>query len=158
MINGRAHLPPQNSYSLLWRGPFETDLAETCHYNGVGLLVYSPLAGGALSGKYLSGLAPSKSRFTLFEGYMARYNQSLAKETTQKYVDVAKKHGISPTELALRFCKGRWFVAGSGSTIIGATSMEQLKANINAFSGDLTPEILADIQEIYKRSRDPATN
>lgn len=94
----------QNSYSLLVRGAYETDLAETCApYNGdVGLLAYSPLAGGVLSGKYIKpGGAPATSRLNLFEGYMDRYNKSLAREAVGKYCEVAEKHGLTPTQLAL---------------------------------------------------------
>lgn len=78
----------QNAYSLLVRVPFETDLAETCRRNSVGLLAYSPLAGGALSGKYI-GNNPEKARFNLFPGYMARYNASLAKDAVADYVEVS---------------------------------------------------------------------
>ena len=91
----------QNSYSLLVRTPYETDLAETCckaHLN-VGLLAYSPLAGGALTGKYADGTASSKARFNLFEGYMARYMKSLAREAVLAYCDVAKKYGMTPATL-----------------------------------------------------------
>ena len=90
----------------------------------VGLLAYSPLAGGALSGKYIDGSEASleKSRFKVFNNYMARYSQSLAKEAVAAYAAVARKHGLTPTELALAWCKSRWFVA---STIIGATQMDQ---------------------------------
>jgi aryl-alcohol dehydrogenase-like predicted oxidoreductase len=149
----------QNSYSLLNRGPFETDLAETCapRNGNVSLLAYSPLAGGALSGKYASGDAPAGSRFKLFEGYMARFNRSLSREAVQQYVDVAAKHGMTPTELALAFCRSRPFVC---STIIGATSLAQLKSNIDVFeSGELLDKaVLADVAAVYKRFRDPATD
>lgn len=79
---------------------------------------------------------------------MERYVNSLAQEAVARYADVAKRHGLTATQLALAFCKSRWFVT---STIIGATSLEQLKENIDAFAVDLSDEALADIQEVYKR-------
>lgn len=150
----------QNSYSLLVRTAFETDLAEVCapRQCNVGLLAYSPLAGGALTGKYIgagSDERTKKSRFNLFPGYMARYNKSLAQEAVAAYVDVANKHGLTPAELAIGFCRSRWFVA---STIIGATTMDQLKENISAFDVDMTQECLDDIDAVYRRFRDPAFN
>jgi aryl-alcohol dehydrogenase-like predicted oxidoreductase len=149
----------QNSYSLLVRGPFETDLAEVCapsHCN-VSLLAYSPLAGGSLSHKYVPGneAAVEKARFTLFKGYMARYQQSLARQAVEQYAAVAQKHGMTPATLALAWCKSRWFVA---STIIGATTMEQLAENIAAFDTDLSEECLADVDAVFRRFRDPAFN
>jgi len=146
----------QNSYSLLVRTAYETDLAETCckRYANVSLLAYSPLAGGVLSGKYLDGEVPN-ARFSMFPGYMARYRNSDTEEATKQYVAVAKKHGLTPTQLALAWCKSQWFVT---SSIIGATSLEQLKENIDAFSLDLGDEVLKDIQAVYKRYRDPTVN
>lgn len=148
----------QNSYSLLVRGAFETDLAEVCapRQCNVGLLAYSPLAGGALTGKYIEGgKAVEKARMNIFQGYMARYQKSLAREAVGEYVAVAKKHGLTPTQLALAWCQSRWFVA---STIIGATGMEQLRENIEAFDVELSEECLADIDAVYRRYRDPAFN
>ncbi|GJX05239.1 NAD(P)-linked oxidoreductase superfamily protein [Tanacetum coccineum] len=150
----------QNSYSLLVRCKFEVDLVEVCHPNNcnVGLLCYSPLAGGALSGKYLDSdsEAAKRGRFQLFPGYMERYNKSIAKEATAQYIDVAKKHGLSPVELALGFVRDRPFMT---STIIGATSVEQLKEDIDAFlttERPLSPDVMADIEIIFKRYKDPA--
>lgn len=145
----------QNSYSLLVRGSFETDLAEVCapRQMNVGLLAYSPLAGGSLSGKYIKGNDP-KARFNLFPGYMERFNKSLAREAVAEYAAIAQKYGITPTQLALAFCKSRWFVA---STIIGATSLPQLKENVEAFDVELSAECLEDIQTIFKKYRDPST-
>lgn len=149
----------QNSYSLLVRGPFETDLVEVCapRQNNVSLLAYSPLAGGSLTGKYITGdeSTLSKSRFNLFANYMQRYQQSLAREAVAAYVDVAKTHGLTPTQLALAWCKSRWFVT---SSIIGATTMDQLRENIGAFDIELTEECIFDIGGVYKRYRDPAFN
>uniref|UniRef100_A0A0E0NY70 NADP-dependent oxidoreductase domain-containing protein n=1 Tax=Oryza rufipogon TaxID=4529 RepID=A0A0E0NY70_ORYRU len=149
----------QNSYSLIVRCHFEVDLVEVCHPNNcnVGLLAYSPLAGGVLTGKYIDTNPDisKKSRLNLFPGYMERYNASLAKEATNEYVKLAKKHGLTPVQLALGFVRDRPFTA---STIIGATTMDQLKENIDAFTSaprPLAPEVLDDIESLFKRYRDP---
>merc|ERR1712203_1066700 len=147
----------QNSYSLLVRTAYETDLAEVCSPRccDVGLLAYSPLAGGTLSGKYLGEAPPPGARLNLFPGYMERYRNSDSEAATRAYAELARKHGLSPTELALAWCKQRWCVT---SSIIGATSVEQLKENIDAFQVELSEEVLDDIQLIYKRYRDPTIN
>ncbi|KAJ0803128.1 putative aldo-keto reductase, NADP-dependent oxidoreductase domain-containing protein [Helianthus annuus] len=149
----------QNNYSLLVRCQFETDLVEVCHPKNcnVGLLCYSPLAGGALSGKYLDSEseAAKKGRLQLFPGYMERYNKSISKEATAQYIEMAKKHGLSPVELALGFVRDRPFMT---STIIGATSLEQLKEDMDAFlttERPLSPDVMADIETIFKRYKDP---
>nr|GEX80079.1 NAD(P)-linked oxidoreductase superfamily protein [Tanacetum cinerariifolium] len=149
----------QNSYSLLARCKFEVDLVEVCHPKNcnVGFLSYSPLGGGALSGKYLDpdSEAAKKGRLQLFPGYMERYNKSIAKEATAQYIEVAKKHGLSPVELALGFVRDRPFMT---STIIGATSVEQLKEDIDAFlmtERPLSPDVMTDIETVFKRYKDP---
>ncbi|CAG9466509.1 unnamed protein product [Pedinophyceae sp. YPF-701] len=145
----------QNVYHLMARGAFETDLAEACapsNYN-VGLLAYSPLAGGALSGKYLAADPPKDSRLNLFPGFMERYKASHAARATAKYVEVAQKHGVTPTELALAYVKSRWFVA---SSIIGATKMDQLKEDIGAFTVELPDECLADVEAVHLDFTDPS--
>jgi len=146
----------QNSYSLLVRTAFETDLAEVCckRNANVGLLAYSPLAGGALSGKYISGDSDG-SRLTLFPGFMDRYKNSASEEATREYLSVAQKHGLTPVQLALAWCKSRWFVT---SSIIGATSVQQLKEDLDAFSVDAPSEAMDDIQHIYRRYKDPTLN
>uniref|UniRef100_A0ACD5W7U5 Uncharacterized protein n=1 Tax=Avena sativa TaxID=4498 RepID=A0ACD5W7U5_AVESA len=150
----------QNSYSLIVRCRFEVDLVEVCHPNNcnVGLLAYSPLAGGVLSGKYLNANSgdAKRSRLNLFPGYMERYNASLAKEATGEYVKLAKKHGLTPVQLALGFVRDRPFTA---STIIGATTMDQLKENIDAFTSTPRPlpsQVLDDIETLFKKYKDPA--
>ncbi|KAF8062037.1 tas [Scenedesmus sp. PABB004] len=145
----------QNCYHLLQRSNYETDLAETCRRHEVSLLAYSPLAGGALSGKYLVDDPPKTARFNLFPGYMERYNKSLARVATEEYVKVANKHGLTPTQLALAWCRSRWFVA---SSIIGATSLAQLKENLAAFSVPLSPEAIDDVNAVYRKFRDPPTS
>ncbi|XP_019051965.1 PREDICTED: uncharacterized protein LOC104589985 [Nelumbo nucifera] len=150
----------QNSYSLLVRCKFEIDLVEVCHPNNcnIGLLAYSPLGGGSLTGKYLdiTSEAAKKGRLNLFPGYMERYNKSIAKEATELYIQLAKKHGLTPVQLALGYVRDRPFVT---SSIIGATSVDQLKEDIDAFlttERPLPPEIMSDIETIFKRYKDPA--
>ncbi|KAL7251454.1 hypothetical protein ACSBR1_013313 [Camellia fascicularis] len=150
----------QNSYSLLVRCKFEADLVEVCHPNNcnIGLLAYSPLGGGSLSGKYIDidSEAAKRGRLNLFPGYMERYNRSIAKEATIKYIEVAKKHGLTLIELALGFARDRPFMT---SSIIGATSVNQLKEDIDAFlttQRPFPPEVMADIETVFKRYKDPA--
>ncbi|KAL1188815.1 putative voltage-gated potassium channel subunit beta [Cardamine amara subsp. amara] len=150
----------QNGYNLLVRSRFEVDLVEVCHPKNcnVGLLAYSPLGGGSLSGKYLGSdtEATKNARLNLFPGYMERYKGSLAKEATVQYIEVGKKHGLTPVELALGFVRGRPFVT---STIIGATSVEQLKEDIDAFlmtERPFSPEVMADIDAVFRRFKDPS--
>ncbi|EOY06055.1 NAD(P)-linked oxidoreductase superfamily protein isoform 1 [Theobroma cacao] len=149
----------QNSYSLLVRR-FEVDLIEVCHPNNcnIGLLSYSPLGGGTLSGKYLdiNSEAAKKGRLNLFPGYMERYNKSISKEATIQYIETAKKHGLTPVQLALGFVRDRPFMT---SSIIGATSVDQLKEDIDAFlttERPLLPEVMEDIEAVFKRYKDPA--
>ncbi|XP_031484445.1 uncharacterized protein LOC116253653 [Nymphaea colorata] len=150
----------QNNYSLLFRCKFEVDLAEVCHPNNcnIGLLAYSPLGGGTLSGKYLDidSEAAKKGRLNLFPGYMERYISSLAKEVTELYVQLAKKHGLTPTQLALGFVRDRPFMT---SSIIGATSLEQLKEDLDVYAlpRPLPPEVLSGVEDIFKRYKDPST-
>lgn len=143
----------QNVYNLLTRQPFEVHLAETCRKHNVALMAYSPLAGGALSGKYIGVDSVPNARFTLFPGYMERYNRSAAKLAVAEYAELASKHGLTMTQLALAWCRSRWFVS---STIIGATSMDQLKENLQAFELTLSDEVLTGIDEIFRKYKDPA--
>lgn len=148
----------QNSYSLITRTDYESGgLAETCspRNENIGLLAYSPLAGGILTGKYNVLTPDPNARLNLFTGYMARYKQSLASDAVAEYEKVAKKHGFSTTELALAWCYQSPHVA---STIIGATTQGQLNENLNAYAmkDKITEEVLADIETVYKRYKDPA--
>ncbi|KAH7845218.1 hypothetical protein Vadar_005330 [Vaccinium darrowii] len=150
----------QNSYSLLVRCKFEIDLVEVCHPNNcnIGLLAYSPLGGGSLTGKYIDieSEAAKRGRINLFPGYMERYNRSVAKEATIKYIEVAKKHGLTLVQLSLGFARDRPFMT---SSIIGATSVDQLKEDIDAFlttERPLPPEVMADIEDVFRRYKDPA--
>ncbi|KAI5649572.1 hypothetical protein M9H77_35577 [Catharanthus roseus] len=150
----------QNSYSLLVRCKFEIDLVEVCHPNNcnVGLLAYSPLAGGSLTGKYLDldSEVAKKGRLNLFPSYMERYNTSTSREATVKYIEVGKKYGLTPVELALAFVRDRPFVT---SSIIGATSVDQLKEDIDAVLSverPLPSELMDEIESIFKRYKDPS--
>uniref|UniRef100_A0A803LMQ6 NADP-dependent oxidoreductase domain-containing protein n=1 Tax=Chenopodium quinoa TaxID=63459 RepID=A0A803LMQ6_CHEQI len=145
----------QNCYNLLTR----SDLVEVCHPNNhnISLLAYSPLAGGNLTGKYLDPdcLAAKKGRLNLFPGYMERYINPYAKVVTAKYVELAKKHGLSPVQLALGFVRDHPLVT---SSIIGATSVDQLREDIDAFLTVERPlpwEVMQDIEYIFKRNKDP---
>jgi len=143
----------QNSFSLIHRS-FETELAEACaprNYN-VGLLPWSPLAGGALSGKYLDGASPKGARFTLFPSFMARFKRPATTNAVKKYKAIADREGISLATMALAWCRSRWYVS---STIIGATTLDQLKENMDAFTVELSPKVLQEIDEIHLSCRDP---
>lgn len=141
----------QNAYSLVNRS-FETGLAEMCWREQIGLLAYSPLAFGLLSGKYLENPAAA-GRVTAFQGFGQRYAKSGVQPAVEAYAALAQRHGISATRLALGFVHGRWHVA---STIIGATSMEQLKENLVACASSLSPELVAEIDAIHQRNANPA--
>jgi aryl-alcohol dehydrogenase-like predicted oxidoreductase len=147
----------QNSYSLLVRSDYETGLTEVCSPSNenVGLLAYSPLCGGILTGKYAKADCPPTSRLNLFEGLMPRYKQSLAQEAVKEYSDVAEKYGMTPTELSLTWCYNQKHVA---SSIIGATTMKQLKENLDSYSKNhlIVPEVISDIEKVYKKFRDPS--
>jgi aryl-alcohol dehydrogenase-like predicted oxidoreductase len=143
----------QNSYSLVVRKEFDAGLAETCYHHKVGLLPYSPLASGSLSGKYRkAGEVPEGSRLTLFPGFMDRYLGSLNEAAVNSYADLAESMDMTPSELALSWCYHREHVA---STIIGATKMEQLHENIKAYDIRLDEEQIEKIGEIYKQYTDP---
>lgn len=140
----------QNPYSLLNRS-FETGLAEVSHREGVELLAYSPLAFGALSGKYLNNQWPEGARMTLFKRFARYFNES-GIAATEAYVALAKAHNISPATLALAFVNQQPFVA---SNIIGATSIEQLKENIDSINVTLNDDIKASIEEISSLHTNP---
>lgn len=141
----------QNPYSLLNR-LYEVGLAEMSMRSGIGLLAYSPLGFGVLSGKYLGGKRPAKARITLFPNY-SRYIGPSAEEATRKYVELARDHGLSPVQMALAFVNSRPFLT---SNIIGATSMDQLKENIGSIDIELSKEVLRGIEKIHKDLPNPA--
>ncbi|QIO06321.1 NADP(H)-dependent aldo-keto reductase [Acinetobacter shaoyimingii] len=141
----------QNPYSLLNR-TYETGMSEIAHYEGVGLLAYSPLAFGYLTGKFRNGARPANARVTLFSRF-SRYSNPESEWATEQYAQLAEKHGLTLTQLALAFIKQQFFVT---STIIGATNLDQLKENIDAFDIDLSDEILQGIEAIHKQQPNPA--
>ena len=140
----------QNPYNLLNR-TFEVGLAEIAHREDVGLLAYSPLGFGVLSGKYLHGARPPKGRLTLFERF-SRYTSSEAETATQAYVELAQQHGLDPAQMALAFVNTRSFLT---SNIIGATTMEQLESNLASESLKLDDEVLDAIDRIHHQMPNP---
>lgn len=134
----------QNAFNLLKRDT-ETSLAEICFREKIGILAYSPLAFGHLTGKYLDN-PKAEGRITLFPGFGQRYEKPGVPKAVKAYCDLARQFGLTPTRLALGFVRSKWFVA---STIIGASTIEQLKENLEAIRTPLNEEILAAIDEIY---------
>ena len=143
----------QNCYSLIIR-EFEIGLSELCVREGVGFLPYSPLAHGVLTGKYLDGARPKGSRFTITNRNSERYNPPHAQVAIKKYIALAKKHGLDPAQMALAFVNSRPFVT---STIIGATTMEQLKSDIASVDIELSDEVINEIQAIHTEHPNPCT-
>ena len=141
----------QNPYSLLNR-LFEVNLAEVSIREKVGLLAYSPMAFGMLSGKYLKGKMPENSRLKLFPVF-SRYNSEQCNKLTQKYAELAKELNISLAQLSLAFVNQREFVT---SNIIGATTMNQLKENIASIHIELSEETLIAIDKIQELQPNPA--
>ncbi len=141
----------QNAYHLMNR-TFESGLAETCHHANVGLLAYSPLAFGWLTGKYLTD-PNAHGRITLFPGFGQRYNKPNVPAAAKEYARIAQEAGISPTVLALAFARTRWF---TGSVIVGATTLQQLTENIESVSFSLSPEVISKIEAVQKSYPNPA--
>jgi aryl-alcohol dehydrogenase-like predicted oxidoreductase len=141
----------QNPYSLLNR-TYEIGMSEIAHYENVGLLAYSPLAFGYLTGKFRHGARPANARVTLFSRF-SRYSNPESEWAIEQYAQLAEKNGLTPTQLALAFIKQQFFVT---STIIGATNLDQLKENIQAFDIDLSPEVLQGIEDIHRQQPNPA--
>jgi len=140
----------QNPYSLLNRS-FEVGLAEIAHRENVGLLAYSPLAFGVLSGKYLDGARPPQGRLTLFERFQ-RYTSDVAEQATRAYVDIARRHGLDPAQMALAFVNSRPFLT---SNIIGATTLEQLESNLASESLSLDGAVLEEIEAVHRKISNP---
>ena len=141
----------QNAYNLLNR-LFETSLTEVCHREKVGLLAYSPLAFGHLTGKYLTDPA-APGRLNQWPSFGMRYTKPNVAPATVAYTELARRHGLTPTQLALGFVRSRWFVA---STIIGASSLDQLKETLSATQTPISAELLGEIDEIHLRYTNPA--
>lgn len=140
----------QNPYNLLNR-TFEVGLAEMSCRAQVGLLAYSPLAMGMLTGKYATKPWPPKARLSLY-GRFSRYSSALGQATAQRYVDIARKHGLDPAQMALAWINRQPFVT---SNIIGATNLDQLKSNIDSADVQLSDEVIKDIQDIHHSQSNP---
>ena len=141
----------QNAYSLLCR-EFETGHSEICHRENIGLLAYSPLGFGVLTGKYMNGVIPNGSRLEVMPNYK-RYTSNECEKATELYHNLAKQNGLSLTELSLSFVSERSFVT---SNIIGATSLKQLKENIKTHKVKLSKEVLSAIDDIHNKIPNPA--
>ncbi|RNM04036.1 NADP(H)-dependent aldo-keto reductase [Dickeya undicola] len=141
----------QNPYSLLNRS-FEVGLAEISQHEGVELLAYSPLAFGTLTGKYLNGAKPAGARNTLFSRFV-RYSAPHTQQAIAEYVALAQKHGLDPAQMALAFVRQQPFVA---STLLGATTLEQLKTNLDSFDLTLGEDVLTELEAIHRRFTIPA--
>lgn len=141
----------QNPYSLVNR-TFESTLAEIVYRENVGLLAYSPLAFGLLSGKYASGKPEPDARLNLFPNF-TRYNSESTREASKRYDKIAADHGLTPAQLALAFVQSRYFVT---STIIGATNLGQLEENVGAHAIKLDDSALREIEKVQARFADPA--
>ncbi|MFO5770425.1 aldo/keto reductase, partial [Klebsiella pneumoniae] len=141
----------QNPYSLLNRS-FEVGLAEVSQFEGVELLAYSCLAFGTLTGKYLNGAKPAGARNTLFSRF-TRYSSEQSQKAVAAYVDIAKRHGLDPAQMALAFVRRQPFVA---STLLGATTMTQLQANVESLQLELSEEVLAEIEAVHQVYTYPA--
>jgi aryl-alcohol dehydrogenase-like predicted oxidoreductase len=141
----------QNPYSLLNRS-YEVGAAEVSWRERCGLLAYSPLGFGVLSGKYLNGARPPGARLTLFPDY-TRYNSPSAEKATTAYLELARAHDLDCAQMALAFVNNRPFLT---STIIGATSMEQLRSNIASIDLVLSTEVLEGIETIHAAHPNPS--
>ncbi len=140
----------QNPYNLLNRS-FEIGLSEFAHREKVGLLAYSPLGFGVLSGKYRNDQKPDEARLTLFDRF-SRYTNEEGIAMTQAYCELAEKNNLDPAQMALAFVRSRPFVT---SNIIGATTMEQLKSNIASSEIELDKELLQEIEVLHKTQPNP---
>ena len=141
----------QNAYSLLTR-TFETDLAEVALRENVGLLAYSPMAFGVLSGKYIKGKADDNARLKLFPRF-ARYSGEKAEDAAKHYLKIAEDNNMTLAQMSLAFVNQQPFVT---STIIGATNIEQLKENIDSIDVTLSEDVLQQIEEVHQVIPNPA--
>ncbi len=141
----------QNPYNLLNR-TFEVGLAEIAIREDCGLLAYSPMAFGMLSGKYANGARPANARISLFSRF-SRYTNPQAETACARYVSLAQEHNLNPAQMALAFVTAQPFVT---SNIIGATSLEQLTSNLESGSLQLSPDLLQSIEAIHRQQPNPA--
>ena len=127
-------------------------MAEVLYRESISLLAYSPLAFGHLTAKYIED--PSAiGRATLFPSYALRYKKPAVAAAVKRYAELARANDLTPTQLALSFVYNRWFVT---STIIGATTMTQLKENINAYQVKLSDAVMNEIEQIHLAMMSPA--
>ena len=140
----------QNPYSLLNR-TFEVGLAEIAHREKTGLLAYSPLGFGVLSGKYLQDARPPKARLTLFE-FFKRYMNDLGVNATRKYVNIAREAGLDPAMMALAYVNSRSFLTAN---IIGATTMEQLQTDVASVDLQLSDDVLDALEAVHQKNPNP---
>jgi len=141
----------QNSYHLMNRS-FESGLAEVCRHAKVGLLAYSPLAFGHLSGKYINE-PNAKGRITLFPGFGQRYAKPNVPTASKEYARIAHEFNLNPAQMALAFARTRWFTS---SVILGATSLKQLKENLDSAEILLSDEVIEQIDMTHKIYMNPA--
>ena len=140
----------QNPYNLLNR-TFESGLAEISYRESVGLLAYSPLAFGILTGKYIDGKKPARARLTLYSRFQ-RYHTNNAVKATKEYVQLAEEHSLEPSQMALAFARKKPFIA---SLLLGATTVNQLEINLASVEIKLSEEVLQEIEEIHNRIPNP---
>ena len=141
----------QNAYNFLNRA-FEVGLSEIAIREKVGLLAYSPLASGYLSGKYRNGEMPKNSRMDLFYDFWGRYRTTHSEKAIEEYWNLAKSFNLNLAQMAIKFCEIQPFTT---SVIIGATTMEQLKTNIDSVNINLDKELILKIGEINKKYPNP---
>jgi aryl-alcohol dehydrogenase-like predicted oxidoreductase len=141
----------QNAYHLMNR-TFESGLAEVCRHADVGLLAYSPLAFGWLTGKYVTD-PNAKGRITLFPGFGQRYNKANVPAAVREYMRIAQEAGLSPATLALVYARTRWF---NSSVILGATNLDQLRENLDSADISLSDEVLKKIEAVHQQFPNPA--
>ncbi|EDN67309.1 conserved hypothetical protein [Beggiatoa sp. PS] len=142
----------QNPYNLLNR-TYEVGLAEISHREQVGLLAYSPLAFGFLSGKYLKGARPAGARLTLFDRFDRYTKNEVSVKATEAYVQIAQQHNLDPAQMALAYVNTRPFLT---SNIIGATTMAQLKTDIASIDLELDNNVLEAIEAVHQQYPNPA--
>lgn len=140
----------QNAYSLVCRKDCEGGLSEACHHHGVGLIAFSPLAGGALTGKYRTSI-PKGTRFSHFTSFMERYLNKI-RDPVSAYCDVAEQRGLTPVQLALSWCFHNNLVS---TTLFGAPSLAQMREDLEAYDIRLDEETIREIQDVYRRYTDP---
>jgi aryl-alcohol dehydrogenase-like predicted oxidoreductase len=145
----------QNCYNLLYRNEMDMGLSEVCspRHEDLGLLCYSPLAGGVLSGKYMFSGRASQARLNRYPGYMARYRSLQSQDAVFEYKEIASRYGLSMTQLALGWVYSRPFVT---STLVGATSVNQLRENLDALNTPVFSNVIHDLQEVFVKYRDPS--